>query len=140
MSVVRKYERDIDLLLAEEFFVSPAFATWFLNKTNSFNDVSAQVVDVFVSRSDTTGESDLVVIFEKQDSGNRFALHIEDKIDAPLQPEQEARYRLRAEAEMLRKLYCAFEVILCSPEAYAATRSEASKFDAFEDGPFGWNW
>jgi hypothetical protein len=130
MSVERKYERDIDLLLAEEFSVSPTFATWFLAQTNSFRDVAAQVVDVFVSRSDATGESDLVVIFEKQGCGGRFALQIEDKIDAPLQPEQEARYRLRAEAEMLRGLYTAFEVILCSPEAYAGAHSAAPTFDA----------
>jgi hypothetical protein len=33
MAVDRKYERDIDLLLAEEFAVSDTFATWFLNQT-----------------------------------------------------------------------------------------------------------
>jgi hypothetical protein len=131
MPVERKYERDIDLLLAEEFSVSPAFATWFLNQTSSFSGVPAEVVDVYVSRSDTTGESDLVVIFEKQDGDSRFALHIEDKIDAPLQPEQEIRYRLRAEAEIRQSVYSAFEVILCSPEEYALVHPEASNFDAF---------
>jgi hypothetical protein len=131
MSVERKYERDIDLLLAEEFSVSPAFATWFLNQTSSFSGVPAQVVEVYVSRSDTTGESDLVVVFEKQGGDSRFALHIEDKIDAPLQPEQEVRYRLRAETEILHKLYSVFEVILCSPEAYRLVHPEASTFEAF---------
>ncbi len=131
MPVERKYERDIDLLLAEEFSVSPAFAAWFLSQTKSFGGVPAQVVDVYVSRSDTTGESDLVVVFEKQRDYSRFALHIEDKIDAPLQPEQGARYRLRAEAEILHNVYSEFEAILCSPEAYAGVHPEASNFDSF---------
>ena len=58
------YERDIDLLLAEELVVSPTFADWFITKT-CFADRAATVVDVFVSRSDATGESDLVAVFEE---------------------------------------------------------------------------
>jgi hypothetical protein len=130
MAVERKYERDIDLLLAEEFSVSPDFATWFLNQTKSFKGVQANVYEVYVSRSDATGESDLVVVFEKTGGDGRFALHVEDKIDAPLQPEQEARYRLRAESESVRGDYSAYEVILCSPESYRLTHEEASRFDA----------
>ena len=61
---------------------------------------------------------------------SRFALHIEDKIDAPLQPEQEARYRLRAQSAIQRGLYSAFEVVLCSPKAYPLTHVEASRFDS----------
>jgi hypothetical protein len=126
----RKYERDMDLLLAEEFAVSPSFATWFLKQTRNFKGKQARVIDVGVSRSDTTGESDLVVVFEDQNDGSQFALHIEDKIDAPLQPEQEARYRLRAQAAVQKGLYSAFEVILCSPRAYPLTHPEASRFDS----------
>jgi hypothetical protein len=130
LTVARKYERDIDFLLAEEFAVSPSFATWFLEQTNAFKGIQARVIDVGVSRSDTTGESDLVVVFEEQNVCRLFALHIEDKIDAPLQPEQEARYRLRAQAAIQRGLYSAFEVVLCSPKAYPLTHAEASRFDS----------
>ncbi len=130
LTIARKYERDIDLLLAEEFAVSPSFATWFLEQTHAFKGLQARVIDVGVSRSDTTGESDLVVIFEDQDSCRRFALHIEDKIDAPLQPEQEARYRLRAQAAIQKGQYSAFEVVLCSPKAYPLTHAESSGFDS----------
>jgi len=45
MSVERKYERDIDLLLAEEFSVSPGFASWFQAQAR-FADLKADVVDV----------------------------------------------------------------------------------------------
>jgi hypothetical protein len=130
MAIERKYERDIDILLAEEFAVSPAFATWFLEHTETFAGVKASVSDVYVSKSDSTGESDLVVIFDKG-GDSRFALLIEDKIDAPLQPEQEARYRLRAEAEVLRGDYSDYQLILCSPEIYRVTHPEVGSFDAF---------
>src|ERR1035441_6381212 len=131
MAVERKYERDIDILLAEEFAVSPAFAAWFLEHTKKFVGMEANVLGVYVSRSDATGESDLVVVFDKSTGDSRFALLIEDKIDAPLQPEQERRYRLRAEAEILRGDYSDYEVILCSPDTYRATHPEAASFDSF---------
>ena len=131
MAVERKYERDIDILLAEEFAVSPAFASWFLGHTKNFAGTEANVWDVYVSKSDATGESDLVVVFDKASGDSRFALLIEDKIDAPLQPEQEARYRHRAEAEALRGDYSDYEVILCSPETYRATHAEVASFDSF---------
>jgi hypothetical protein len=128
MAVDRKYERDIDLLLAEELIVAPTFATWLLNQTG-FAGLVVDVVDVFVSRSDITGESDLVVVFEEADAARRFALLIEDKIDAPLQPDQESRYRLRAQREIDRGDYQAFEVLLCAPKAYAEAHPETAAFD-----------
>ncbi len=130
MGVERKYERDIDLLLAEEFSVSQSFAAWFLEQTKGFKGINAKVVDVYVSKSDVMGESDLVVIYEKLGGESRFALHIEDKINAPLQPEQEARYRRRAAVAIRRGDYSEFEVILCSPAAYRLVHPEVVTFDA----------
>ena len=130
MAVQRKYERDIDLLLAEEFSVSPEFAPWFLGQTTTFKGVSAQVVDVFVSKSDNTGESDLVVLFDEKDGGLRFALHIEDKINAPLQPRQAARYRDRGEKGVAAGEYDKFEVVLCAPAKYFQTHTGARDFDS----------
>jgi hypothetical protein len=131
MAVERKYERDIDLLLAEEFAVSSPFAKWFLQRTKKFRDQDANVLDVYVSKSDATGESDLVVVFEKQAGESRFALLIEDKIDAPLQAEQECRYTLRGDAEIARGDYSEYEVILCAPERYRDVHPETVSFDSF---------
>jgi hypothetical protein len=117
LAVERKYERDIDILLAEEFTVSPAFAAWFWRHTR-FGETDAKVSDVFVSRSDSTGESDLIVLYESLQGSKRFALMIEDKIDAPLQPEQVARYRIRGQSSISNGAIDDFEVILCSPESY----------------------
>ena len=126
----RKYERDIDLLLAEEFVVSKEFAAWFLEKTK-FAGIQAVMEDVSVSKSDSTGESDLVVIYKQEANSGRFAIHIEDKIDAPLQPEQEARYRQRAESDVSHGAYDDFEIVLCAPEFYRANQPKAVGFDRF---------
>jgi len=129
-TIGRKYERDIDLLLAEEFAVSPEFASWFLGQTR-FAGADVGVLYVFVSLSDVTGESDLVVVFQQIGGERRVALHIEDKIDAPLQPQQEARYRLRGESAVSRNEYDEFLVVLCSPEGYRDSHPETSSFDSF---------
>jgi hypothetical protein len=99
MVVERKYERDVDLLLAEEFAVNPTFAERFKAETK-FNGRTATVADFWVSKSNNLGESDLIVIYQTED-GQRFALLIEDKVDAPLQPDQAARYRQRADRDCI---------------------------------------
>ena len=131
MAIDRKYERDIDLMLAEEFAASPPFVQWFLDQTKSFKSTTAAVEDVFTSRSDVTGESDLVVILRRTDDRAVFALHIEDKIDAPLQPEQELRYRQRADSDVSKGVYANYDVILCSPRGYRDSHPGCEGFDAF---------
>jgi hypothetical protein len=97
MPVERKYERDLDLLLAEEFAVNPTFAERFKALTK-FGSEPATVADFWVSKSNSLGESDLIVVYQ-WDDGRRFALLIEDKVDANLQSNQAERYRLRAERD-----------------------------------------
>jgi hypothetical protein len=92
VAIERKYERDVDILLAEEFSVNAAFADWFRSQTKYKTSI-ARVVDVFVSKRDNLGESDLIVIYEIE-GGNRVALLVEDKVRAPLQPGQAKRYRM----------------------------------------------
>jgi hypothetical protein len=61
MAVERKYERDVDLLLAEEFAVNPEFSAKFKALTK-FKSEDAVVADYFVSKSDALGESDLIIV------------------------------------------------------------------------------
>jgi len=127
--ITRKYERDIDLLLAEEFSVNPAFVSWFVAKASLDFDRSANVVGVYVSKSDSSGESDLVVVLESSEVRNRFALHIEDKIDAPFQPDQCARYHRRASSEIGRGDYAEYKLILCCPQKYSNRNDACAAFD-----------
>jgi hypothetical protein len=134
MAVDRKYERDIDLLLAEELSVNPGFGDWLKSRTR-FADEAAAVTEVFVSKSDTLGESDLIALYARPD-GSRFAIMIEDKIDAPLQPAQAERYRLRGAGEIKLGACDAFTVLLCAPRYYLENSTGAATFDgavSFED-------
>jgi hypothetical protein len=126
---LRKYERDIDILLAEEFSVSSTFADWFLSKSK-FAGRSGHVIHVFVSKANNLGESDLVVVYSL-DRGGRIALLIEDKVDAELQPQQADRYRQRADREVKAGAFGDYEVILCAPRAYPAPHLEVAAFDRF---------
>ncbi|HEY5331606.1 MAG TPA: PD-(D/E)XK nuclease family protein [Acidobacteriaceae bacterium] len=124
-----KYERDIDLLLAEEFWVSPDFAKWFLAQTLNFAETDAQVEEVFVSKGDAAGESDLVIIYRMPSGEGRFALLIEDKIDAIFQPRQLERYRIRVATELARTApnYIKAEIIVCAPQNYEDAYREEIK-------------
>jgi hypothetical protein len=127
MPVERKYERDIDVMLAEEFSVNPQFADAFKARTR-FNERTATFEDVWVSRSARSGESDVVVVY-KCDNGERFALLIEDKLEANLQPDQAARYKMRAEAESARGEYQHYALVLCAPKFYLEHRNDLDGFD-----------
>lgn len=127
--IPRKYERDVDMLLAEEFSISTDFGAWFLGKTRRFQGVKACVVGVEVSKSDNLGESDLVVTFRRDDTGGRFALLIEDKIDAPVMPNQLERYRLRAERYKRNDVFEDYEIVLCSPDGYVNCHPEMGSCD-----------
>jgi len=126
----RLFERDMDRLLAEEFHVSKTFVSWFLAKINLPERVEASVLRVHVSMRNDFGESDVVVVFEKSSSREKFVIFIEDKIDAPLQPEQLSRYRSRAEADSAKGHFEDFRIVLCSPEAYLTTCPNSKEFDA----------
>jgi hypothetical protein len=132
----RIYERDIDVFLAEEFYANPSFASWVLHQTKNFRQLQATVVEVAVSLSDQSGESDLVVIYEQQSSESRFALLFEDKIDAQFQPNQLDRYRQRGDAGILSDKWGAYEVVLCAPQGFLERHPVSRDFDAalsFED-------
>jgi hypothetical protein len=127
MAIERKYERDLDLLLAEEFAVNQVFAERFKALTQ-FRNRKATVCDFWVSKADNLGESDLIVVYVDE-AGERFALLIEDKIDAPLQPNQADRYRLRADRDRAQGRYTDYAVILCAPRYYIQNRSDLASFD-----------
>jgi hypothetical protein len=125
----RIYERDVDIILGEEFDCNPDFSRWVLSKTKSLAREQGAVVEVYVSLSNESGESDLVVIFAAED-GSRFALLIEDKIDAVFQQEQLGRYRIRGQQGINSGRWTKFAVILLAPAAYIEKSPTAKEFDA----------
>lgn len=109
-------ERDIDLLLLEEFLSSTEFVTWFSQQIGIDDGEIVRVVDAHRSVTHTTGESDLEVNMETL--GGPVTWLIENKIGAGLQPDQAARYHLRG-TDYIQKGRCVrFLAVIVAPDAY----------------------
>ncbi len=128
ISIAGVSERDIDLLLLEEFQSSISFQEWFLSQTLG-NDASlGQCVSAVRSVTQSTGESDLEVGFSTPD-GRRTRILIENKINAGMQPSQAERYRLRGDGYILRHECSAYHTILVAPERYFGESAGTKGFD-----------
>ncbi|GAA4884999.1 hypothetical protein [Ferrimonas pelagia] len=80
-------ERDIDLALLEELNVSVSFSSWLVTRCTGVPS-HINIVGAWHSVSDNVlGESDLVFIYESEDSSYQ-AILIENKLDAQAQPKQ----------------------------------------------------
>jgi hypothetical protein len=118
-------ERDIDLLLLEEFVASPAFLRWFLESVNipKYDDLVSAEKSVTTS----SGESDL----ELSVSTNVGVVKvlIEDKVDAGLQPDQPKRYTERARGYVANRQAAETRTVLVAPKAYLPDGNDAGGFD-----------
>ena len=74
-------ERDIDLLLMEEFHITPAFCSWFADRVAI--EPGAVFDGAWHSLNDQDGETDLLLRVRL--AGERVAMLIENKIAAPEQ-------------------------------------------------------
>ncbi|TPW22680.1 PD-(D/E)XK nuclease superfamily protein [Marinobacter nauticus] len=118
-------ERDIDLLLLEELNVSHEFSKWLFQRV--FGDIAAVPNCEGAWHSVThpqLGESDLVVIYE-----DGSAILVENKVDAPAQPEQAARYRRRGEGGFKEGHWERFVTCIFAPERYLKGNIESHNYD-----------
>lgn len=119
-------ERDIDLLIIEEFISSHIFARIFLDEIGM--GASYTVECAVHSKTDADlGESDIVFILNT--NGKRHALHIEDKIDAIAMQNQCGRYYERAEKDKAAGEYDEYSVLIVAPAKYLANNAEAQKYE-----------
>ena len=126
----RLRERDIDLLLCSELHVvgplRERFAALWGAEIDGFEGA-------WVSHDDEDGESDLIVTFK---SGTAtLVLLVENKVAAGFQPEQQDRYRARAERWQRMAPYPEVKTVLVAPADYFG-RSGADRFDvriSYED-------
>jgi len=121
-------ERDIDLLVLEELSVNLEFQEWFVSRT--FGPQSfAEFVGAWHSVTDASlGETDLQFLYLSE-SGQRIAVLIENKISAPPQPEQGARYRLRGEKGISDGYWEEFCTVAIAPARYLASTQHSEKYD-----------
>src|SRR5262245_48360101 len=108
------FERDIDLLLLEEFVASPTFLAWFLKEIQLPDN--AVLTDAARSVVTPTGESDLELTLES--SLGVIRVLIENKVGALLQPEQAERYRGRAESHKHNQDCSRAVTAILAPKAY----------------------
>jgi hypothetical protein len=79
-------ERDIDLLLAEEFRVSEPFGKRLMDKFGIAENLLYPAIATGVSVVEDGSEADVIAMFKKRD-GLVHRLFIENKINAMLMPE-----------------------------------------------------
>jgi hypothetical protein len=106
-------ERDIDLLLMEEFHISAAFVNWFSEKIG----LNETIFDgAWHSVSDSDGETDLLL---RVISGDRkIAILIENKIGAPEQERQDERYHIRGARARNDGKCDDYITCICAPSFY----------------------
>lgn len=118
-------ERDIDLMLLEEFLSSLAFQNWFITTALGSDVLRVKVVRAERSVTDSTGESDLEIDFLNQDS-SITRLMIENKVKAGLQPQQAHRYLLRGQNYLDQGQCSVFYTVIVGPARYFGD-SESNK-------------
>ena len=119
-------ERDMDLLCIEAFATDPDFSMLFLDMPGK----KYSVISAERSKTDNgLGESDITIIYDIE--GERHALLIEDKIDAPAMKNQHERYLKRAEKGVKQGEYDTFDVFVVCPEKYYESNNEAKKYENY---------
>ncbi len=119
-------ERDIDLLLLEEFMSSLEFQVFFL-KQSKFKELNLTYVEAQRSVTDSTGESDLEVSF-KNENGQIIMLMIENKVNANFQKDQLQRYLQRGNNYIKDNKIIDFETILVAPKNFHNNQTRGFDF------------
>lgn len=120
-------ERDIDMLLFEELTVNPGFAQWFIKRIRP--EIEPASISIWHSLSDPElGESDLVLTVKAV--GATHAILVENKVDAPPQPTQAERYRLRGAAGVEDGKWTSFTSCLIAPANYFTSDRNTKGYDA----------
>jgi hypothetical protein len=142
-STSRTKEAELDVAFEDTAKTSVVFVNWLLTELG-YAGLDATLV---FSRSDNPwyrgvwngqkrdSETDVLLVFEIKTSGERFAFHIENKINSPFEPDQPELYKIRA-ADCANKLkwgnYQSFKTVLIAPRSYFDLhQAKASIFDHF---------
>lgn len=118
-------ERDVDLLLMEEFHITPEFVAWFARQAGL--EAAAQFDGAWHSLCDYDGETDLLL--RVRIGEERVAVLIENKIAAPEQEAQDQRYHLRGARAREAGRYDRFVTAICAPQVYLDGLSASSAYE-----------
>jgi hypothetical protein len=121
-------ERDITLLLLEEFWSSDDFRQWCAKRTLPSKHALSHLVSVRCLAMEPDGESDLEVAFATVNGEIR--LLIENKIDAPFQLRQVERYGERGRRYVEQGKCAEFYTVLVAPKRYFGGADDLKGFDS----------
>ena len=122
-------ERDVDFIILEELEVSVDFGTWFSARIYEI-PVFKEKIGAWHSVTEAgLGESDIVFLFEAMD-GSTQSILIENKIDAPPQPDQGVRYQKRGELGVQRSDWEEFRTCIIAPRKYLGSSKHSEIYDA----------
>ena len=121
-------ERDIDLLLLEEFVASPIFAKWFVQQIADLDLPAEPVLSAHRSVTTASGESDLEIAIVSSDD-RVHSLLIENEISAGFQPRQADRYRQRGDAYVRQGDCDGYFTVLVAPATYFGGDGASMGFD-----------
>jgi hypothetical protein len=131
-------ELELDHFFWKAISTNVAFQGWFLDRTKFANHALELVGDEKWHqrwyRDPVTGldsETDILLIFKDQSTGERIAIHIENKPPWGLwEPHQPENYRKRAANRMSNWRYVDLQVVLIAPTSFiAGSISELDYFD-----------
>ncbi len=118
-------ERDMDMLFLNAFGTDKEFLKLFTAKT-VLPQVEYEVKEVYLSKTDKDGESDITVVIEND--GRRYGILIEDKIDAIDMFEQPERYIKRGNRGKANKDYEEFYSFIVCPQKYYDNNEAAKRY------------
>jgi len=121
-------ERDIDMLLVEEFESSVQFREWFASRVYGQPTYKNRIGAWHSVSTPELGESDVLFLFSNEADG-KSAVLIENKIDAPPQPNQGARYRKRGFVGQKQGLWDEFRTCVVAPEKYLNSTTHTEQYD-----------
>lgn len=117
-------ERDIDLLILEQLHVSMSFTSWLVEHIG-LPDSEVLTANHSVHRQH--GETDVLLFVRHQEQ--KIAVMIEDKIGAPMQPDQCERYHIRGEILCREGDANRYLTVLCAPSSYISGISREQRWD-----------
>lgn len=122
-------ERDIDLLVLEEFHVNPGFTAWFARQCLP-SVQTIEFIGAWHSLVDSVyGESDLTLIVKADNCA--AAILIEDKIDAITMPEQANRYKRRGNKGVADGKWESFTTCMIAPKRYLEHLPPEEKYETY---------
>lgn len=128
-SLCTVYEHDMDVMLMQAILSDPDFFRLFINKTD-WSGLKLMPIHAEISNSDVNlGETDITVILS--DGTLKYAMLLEDKIDAAAQPDQHNRYIKRGDKAVRKGLYSDYRVFIVCPQTYYDSDNEAKKYEHF---------